>query len=164
MSADHEKRPAFEPATRLLRPTGYDPAMPRPAAIKAGTLLLALRVLTGAWVLFAVALAPETIVDGDPLTADERTGVVVFALVTAVIVLAVDAVLLRLIWMGRNWARVAVLIVTTLAICTSFIGWWDQGQEITIDVGLIPLGIDVLILLALSSRDAAAYARRNEKP
>ena len=36
----------------------------------------------------------------------------VAAIVTAVIVLAVDAVLLRLIWVGRNWARVAIMIVT----------------------------------------------------
>ena len=54
---------------------------------------------------------------------------------TAVIVLAVDAVLLRLIWVGRNWARVAIMIVTTLAICAAFVGWWDQGQELTLDVG-----------------------------
>ena len=102
--------------------------------------------------------------DIEALTDDERSAAVIAAIVTAVIVLAVDAVLLRLIWVGRNWARVAIMIVTTLAICAAFVGWWDQGQELTLDVGLIPLGLDVLILLALSSRGAAAYARRNEKP
>lgn len=164
MSDPHERRPAFEPATRLLRPTGYDPTMPRPAAVMAAVLLLALRIFSGTAVLVAAAFAPEAVVDIEALTDDERSAAVVAAIVTAVIVLAVDAMLLRLIWVGRNWARVAIMIVTTLAICAAFVGWWDQGQELTLDVGLIPLGLDVLILLALSSRGAAAYARRNEKP
>lgn len=163
MSDPHERRPAFEPATRLLRPTGYDPTMPRPAAVMAAVLLLALRIFSGTAVLVAAAFAPEAVVDIEALTDDERSAAVIAAIVTAVIVLAVDAVLLRLIWVGRNWARVAIMIVTTLAICAAFVGWWDQGQEITVDVGLVPLGLDVLILLALSSRDAAAYARRRQK-
>ncbi|MBN9178108.1 MAG: hypothetical protein J0I43_12185 [Microbacterium sp.] len=163
MSDPHERRPAFEPATRLLRPTGYDPTMPRPAAVMAAVLLLALRIFSGTVVLIAAAFAPEAVADIDTLTDDERSAAVVVVVVTAVIVLAVDTVLLRLIWTGRNWARVVVMSVTTLSICAAFAGWWDQGQEITIDVGLVPLGLDVLILLALSSRDAAAYARRREK-
>ena len=134
------------------------------ALVLAAVLLLALRIFSGTAVLVAAAFAPEAVVDIEALTDDERSAAVIAAIVTAVIVLAVDAVLLRLIWVGRNWARVAIMIVTTLAICAAFVGWWDQGQELTLDVGLIPLGLDVLILLALSSRGAAAYARRNEKP
>ena len=110
MSDPHERRPAFEPATRLLRPTGYDPTMPRPAAVMAAVLLLALRIFSGTAVLVAAAFAPEAVVDIEALTDDERSAAVVAAIVTAVIVLAVDAVLLRLIWVGRNWARVAIMI------------------------------------------------------
>ena len=41
--------------------------------------------------------------------------------------------------------------------------WWAQGQEITINGALLSLSLDILVLLALSSRSAAAYARRNER-
>ena len=140
-----------------------EPADTEAQAAKLVDKLLALRIFSGTAVLVAAAFAPEAVVDIEALTDDERSAAVVAAIVTAVIVLAVDAVLLRLIWVGRNWARVAIMIVTTLAICAAFVGWWDQGQEITVDVGLVPLGLDVLILLALSSRDAAAYARRRQK-
>ena len=72
MSDPHERRPAFEPATRLLRPTGYDPTMPRPAAVMAAVLLLALRIFSGTAVLVAAAFAPEAVVDIEALTDDER--------------------------------------------------------------------------------------------
>ena len=41
--------------------------------------------------------------------------------------------------------------------------WWAQGQEITLQSTFLSLSLDILILLALSSQSAAAYARRGEK-
>ena len=61
MSDPHERRPAFEPATRLLRPTGYDPTMPRPAAVMAAVLLLALRIFSGTAVLVAALILGKAV-------------------------------------------------------------------------------------------------------
>ncbi|HYP72937.1 MAG TPA: hypothetical protein VEP72_02530 [Microbacterium sp.] len=155
------KRPAYEPAVRLLRPMRYDPSMPRPAAIMAGVGLLAVKVLAGLLVLMAAAVSPETVIGAD--VDDVATSTILFVGIAGVVLL-IDALLATFIWFGRNWARVVVMIGGVLSISSLFVAWWDQGQEITLpNDGLIPLGLDVLVLLALSSRDAAAYARRNER-
>jgi hypothetical protein len=52
---------------------------------------------------------------------------------------------------------------SAISITGSFIQWWTGNQVITITGSLLTLGLDILILLALSSRSAAAYARRNER-
>ena len=38
-----------------------------------------------------------------------------------------------------------------------------MGEEITLEGTFVSLSLDILVLLALSSRSAAAYARRNER-
>lgn len=78
--------------------------------------------------------------------------------------LLVDAVLASFIWMGWNWPRVLVMVGSVISLTTSFVAWWSSGREITVDAGLATIALDVLVLLALSSRSAAAYARRNERP
>ena len=154
------KRPAFEPAERLLRPTGYDPSMRRPAATIAGVALLAGRVVVGAIVLVAALMGADGTLDA---TLDgESAGLVIAATVGAVSLL-IDAVLVALIWAGFNWPRVVVMVVSTLSISSAFVGWWADGQEVTITGSLLSVALDVLILLALSSREAAAYARRNDR-
>jgi hypothetical protein len=55
------------------------------------------------------------------------------------------------------------MLIAVLSISTSFTAWWAQGQEIEIAGTFVSLSIDILLLLALSSRSAAAYARRNER-
>ena len=46
---------------------------------------------------------------------------------------------------------------------TAFVSWWVRDQEITLQTTLLSLAVDILVLLALSSRSTAAYARRREK-
>jgi hypothetical protein len=50
-----------------------------------------------------------------------------------------------------------------MSISASFVAWWAQGQEIEIQGTFLSLSLDILLLLALSSRSAAAYARRYEQ-
>ena len=76
----------------------------------------------------------------------------------------VDLRLSVLVFLGRNWARVIVMCISVLSISTVFGAWWVQGQEITLEGSFMSLAIDILLLLALSSRSAAAYARRRERP
>ena len=67
------------------------------------------------------------------------------------------------IFFGHNWARVLIMIVAVVSISTTFVAWAADEQAITLEGTFFSLGLDVLLLLALSSRSAAAYARRNER-
>jgi len=161
------KRPAFEPAARLLIPTLYNPDMPRPMSTLAGFLLVVLRVLIGTIVLIGIA------VDWDALLLDDDTGLsdspelshlaLVIVASAGAAVLLVDLVFGFFVLRGSNIARVIVLLVSVVSIIALFIGWWVEGQEITLRTTFISLSLDILILLALSSRSSAAYARRNER-
>ena len=170
MSDAPSKRPAYEPATRLLRPTVYDPDMARPAATIAGTVLVLLRVVAGALVLVGLAAGWSDLVTeaglvggSGGLTAEEAQVGLQVILIAGALVLLVDLLLAWFIFRGGNWARMLMMIVTTLSISGSFVAWWWQGQEISLQGTFLSLSIDILILLALSSRTAAAFARRNER-
>ncbi|NYE18172.1 LssY C-terminal domain-containing protein [Microbacterium immunditiarum] len=166
---DPGKRPAFEGAERLLQRPRFDPEMPRPKSIVAGACLVFFRVIAGLVILGEIALnwselaePPDTQVTGLPMGLDAVLGSVVFYTIVMVVVVLVDAVLGVLILHGVNWTRVTVMVVSTISITSAFIGWWADAQDITISTTFLPLGLDILLLLALSSRSAAAYARRNE--
>ncbi|MBN9213164.1 MAG: hypothetical protein BGO45_16395 [Microbacterium sp. 71-36] len=172
MSERHpRKRAAFEP---VAAPVARNPAMRRPAATVAGGVLVLLRaasgILWGLTVVFPLPSWMQTVAgaaDGsgaDPTFTLSDLGLdgAVFFGILGVITL-VQAVFGILLLRGSNVARVIVMLVSTLSIITAFAGWWELGQEITVGTTLVTVSLDILVLLALSSRDAAAYARRNEK-
>lgn len=169
-ASEPAQRPAYEPVTRLLRPTAYDPDMRRPAATVSGAVLVILRAMVGVlWIvdllLHRDAFLHEAVVAVDGASPDtDLPGMVLAVTVTVVGAAAMlDAVLAVFILRGSNLARVTVMVVGVVSICTDFAGWWAGGQEITLRTTLPSVAFDVLVLLALSSREAAAYARRNEK-
>lgn len=164
------KRTAFESPARLARPLAHDPDMPRPAATVAGGLLVLLRVLAGVIWLLAITLEWRHIVhdasimiDGVPLSEQERALGLGFVWLVGGAVLLFDAVMAIFVLRGGNRSRVTVLLFSVLSISVAFSTWWVQGQDIRISSTLLNLGLDILVLLALSSRKAAAYARRNER-
>lgn len=165
-----QKRPAFEPASELLKPVHYDPDMPRPGSTVAGAVLVLLRVGAGILWIASVLLAWPIWVRQLDVSFDGLGDVpqlaeysLTFILIIAGGFALVDAVLAFFILGGHNWARVIVMSFSAVSILTSFAQWWAEGQEITITNTLLGLGLDILILLALSSRSAAAYARRKER-
>jgi hypothetical protein len=165
-----QKRPAFEPPRRLLQPVAGDQKMKRPASTVAGVLLVLLSVLATIALLIEVAVRwdsdPEgasSIVGDLGLEADDRAAGLTTLLVTVGIVLLIEVILAVLIFLGRNWPRVVVMAFSALSISSVFTAWWVQGQEVTLRTSLVSLAFDILVLLALSSRSAAAYARRNER-
>ena len=169
-SSHPTKRPAFEPAARLLMPTGYDPDMARPASIVAGTALVLLSAAAGALVLVGLALAWDTLLASPDAELDEfgstpgaRAAGLAAILVIAGIGVVVDLALAIFVFLGRNWARVIVMLSAVITISTTFFAWWAEGQEITLGGTFLSLAVDILLLLALSSRSAAAYARRHER-
>lgn len=164
------KRPAFEPAERLLtRPHG-DPDMKRPASTVAGAVLVLLRVVVGVLGIAEVALhwnvyaaQVDASLNGADVTPEMAHAALLVFVVVGGAVSVVDAVLAVLVLRGSNVARVIVMAFAVVSISTSFTAWWFQGQEITLHSSLPLLAIDILVLLALSSRGSAAYARRNER-
>lgn len=173
-----EKRPAFEPPVSLVAPVHAPAGMVRPVSIVAGSVLVLLRAAAGAlWLLSAVfgwsqlADAASLLNGGpaDPSAGAAGLGVdgdfdtvvlrgIVWGIVGAGVLL--EVVLGVLILRGRNGPRVLVLLLSTVSIVSAFVGWWSEGQEIRIETTYITIALDILILLALSSRSASAYARR----
>jgi hypothetical protein len=165
-----QKRPAFEPPSRLLKPTRYDPGMRRPTTITVGAALVLLRVLAGVAVLIGIAAGwdaivadPDSMLDGFDPSPEGSKAALWFVLAAGSTVLLIDLLLALFVFRGHNWARVIVMIIAVGSISTSFFAWWAQGQEIKVDDTFVSLSLDILLLLALSSRSAAAYARRFER-
>jgi hypothetical protein len=164
------KRTAFEPLERLAKPTPYDPGMKRPSSTVAGAVIVFLGVLANALWIVEVALNWDDLAKGvgavigdDAITPDViSAGMVSFVVVWSIILL-VEIVLGILVLRGRNWPRVVVMTFSVISITSTFVGWWVEGQEITLRTSLLSLAFDILVLLALSSRSASAYARRNER-
>jgi hypothetical protein len=168
-AAAPRKRPAFESPARLARPLPRDPAMKRPLSTVAGAALVLLRVAAGVvWLLSLSVHWPMLVrevdadIDGVALNPDQLgVGFAIVAVVVGMFLLG-DAVLAVLILRGRNTPRVIVMLFSTLSIGSAFVAWWVQGQEIRIHTTFVTLSLDILVLLALSSRSSAAYARRHE--
>ncbi len=162
------KRPAFEPAAQLIARTEYDPGMKRPPATTAGAVILLLRAAAGAlWVATVAGLWPELVASVDlgliEAGADALGAAMWLFVAIGATVIAADIVLAVLILRGWNWPRVLVMSWATAFIVSAFIGWWFSDEVVSIETTLLSIGLDVLLLLALSSREAAAYARRAER-
>jgi hypothetical protein len=162
-----EKRPAFEPPTALATPVSPRPDMRRPVATVFGVLLVVLRVIAGVVWLVSLALQWDTLLSNDlQIEIDDATEaqasdlVLNFILVVGGVVLAIDLALAVLVYFGNNGARLAVMIFGTLSITSAAIGYFNGVEDITIRTTLFTLSLDILVLLALSSRAARAYARR----
>lgn len=154
------KRAAYEPGTALLQPTPRDPHMRRPITTITGAALVLLRTVIGLVSIVVAALNGDLrAVDDAGLPSDEARWV---ALAVVGTVLAVQLIFGILILTGHNVARVVVMLIATVDITTSFVGWVERGGFLRLETAPYTLALDVLVLLALSSRSAAAYARRNQ--
>ncbi len=162
-----EKRPAFEPPAALAAPVAPPPSMRRPAATAMGALLVVLRVIAGVVWLLALAFQWNGILERDlGLGVDDveeraaSDAVLAVVLVVGGVVLAIDLALAVLVYLGSNAARLAVMIFATLSITVAAVDYFGGGADITVRTTLVTLALDILVLLALSSRAARAYARR----
>ena len=155
---------------RLLRPTPYDPDMRRPATTVAGACLVLLGAVVSVLSMVDIATNWHTYLKSivleiggavpTPDVVNASLAVILGVIgVTAVVELVCGLLILR----GSNAARVLVMIVSAISISAAFVSWWARDQEITLQTTLLSLAVDILVLLALSSRSAAAYARRREK-
>lgn len=161
-----EKRTAFEPPARLAEREPMRRRMRRPAATTFGSVLVLLRVIAGSVWLAALALnwpAVEREFDlrlgGASGSAASDAALTVVLLIGGT-VLVLDLVLAVLVWFGSNWARIAVMLFATVNITIAAVDSFTGDVEVTIRTTFVTVALDILILLALSSRDARAWARR----
>jgi len=169
-----EKRPAFESPASLAAPVAGPPTMRRPPSTTAGSALVLLRVLAGVVWLVALTVQWDDVFTlafdeaGVPLTGDEfdatSQAVYVFVVTLIGVVLLFDLVLAVLTYLGLNWPRIVVMVISTFSISASFATWWVGDQEVTLQTTFLTLALDILVMLALSSRSARAYARRERPP
>ena len=98
--------------------------------------------------------------DDAQLPDDVKSIALAVILIVGGVATLLEGVLAVLIYRGYNWARVLVMLYAVVSISGAFATWWVGGQDIRIETTLVTLSLDILVLLALSSRQAAAYARR----
>jgi hypothetical protein len=163
-----EKRPAYESPAALARPVTSPMSMRRPAATAVGAVLVVLRVIAGvAWLVSLAVQWDQLLREQLDITIDPGTdeqavtdAVLAIILVFGAVVLFIELGLAVLVWFGSNWARITVMLFATISITSSWIESITGEVEITLRTTLITLALDILVLLALSSRNARAYARR----
>ncbi|MET0784997.1 MAG: LssY C-terminal domain-containing protein [Leifsonia flava] len=164
-----EKRAAFESSLDLARPVAAAPTAKRPSTITMGAVLIVLRVIGGSAWLVQLATEWDGIVndvtvdvDGvDPADVPGIEHLLLWVIVgIGVLVLVVELSVVLLVYRGVNWARMLVLVFATLGIVVAAVDVAAGGEGITLRTTLITLSLDILVLLALSSRSARAYSRR----
>ncbi|UOR01594.1 hypothetical protein MUN77_15965 [Leucobacter allii] len=158
---DPGKRPAIETTALFDRDPAAAADAPRPAPIVGGTVLVLLRaaatVLWGAGFLRVwPRIAEEAGVDAGTAEGAAVLGVLIGFGAVWLGVLIVFAVL---IWRGSTTARMLALGWTTLTIVAHAIAYFANGEEITVRTTLLTLSLDILVLLALSSRPARTWSR-----
>ncbi len=158
------KRAAIEPALVLLeRESSAELPAKRPATTVLGAVFVLTRALAGVLWLGAFLLVwPEIVAEEGFDTEEAQLGGWLVSSVSGVGIFALF-LLAWLIWRGSNTARILVMCGLTLSITTSAIGYFAMGEEITIRTTLMVLALDILVLLALSSRDSRAWARRRSR-
>jgi hypothetical protein len=69
-------------------------------------------------------------------------------------------VLALLVFYGSNWARIAAMSYSSLIIVVSAIDYFNGGPQISLRNNLLGLALDILVVLALSSKRSRLWARR----
>ena len=165
---EHRKRAAFESPAALAQRVESPLSMRRPTATMLGSVLVVLRALAGVVWLVAQAVTWRDVLrdqvgfDPVPDSADDRG---ITALLVVILVIGGAGLLMVVlfglaVYRGSNVARLLVMAFTTVSITTAAIDYFAGNDEITIRTTLLTLSLDILVMLALSSRAARAYARR----
>ncbi|GAA1518574.1 hypothetical protein GCM10009761_21270 [Agromyces terreus] len=165
---DPRKRAAFESPAALARPVEVEPTMARPTAITLGSVLVVLRALAGVVWLITLAVTWRPVLrdefgfDPAPGTEDDQglTALLIAILVVGALGLLVVLLFGLAVYRGSNVARLLVMAFASSSITIAAIDYFAGDEEITVRTTLLTLALDILVLLALSSRAARAYARR----
>lgn len=147
------------------------PTLERPLPTMFGALFgLFSAVTTIIWaVLFLTSDPSNEILQGETGSAAELAQLVKGVTVGIVTVLGLLAlfqlVLAVFVWTGQNWARITLMAVTALSTIIAVVTAFQDGSKITLsadllNTNLVTIALQILLVLALSSAKARAYARR----
>ncbi len=154
------------PSSPTARLTATDSRDRRPAPIVVGALLVAARAIA-ALALALVAVTGEgahLVVDLAGVPAGLAAQLALAGAVGVLVLFAVPELFIAWrVYLGRNWARLLAMTLSTLAIAVQALGHVAGGDRITLQTTLPGLALDILLLLALSSRRARIYARRDRR-
>ncbi len=134
----------------------------RPAPIIVGAVMMVLGALVSFG--YALYLALNWSVLSAPLGTFEDTviGLWIFAGFFVVVGL-IELFLAWQVFLGSNWARVFAMSINTITLVLEFTTLEFGGEKLTLQGNLVPLAVDILLLLALSSQRATIYARSERK-
>lgn len=155
------KRRASEPVDLLLtRSEGSHVAVEkRPIATTLGALFVFARGFVGLFWLAGFYLVWPDFAAEEGLAEDLSTVTLWVVLAFGAFASIVSMSIAALVYRGSNWARLVELFGVTFSIISSAVGYFANGEKITIETTLLTLALDILVLLALSSRDARSWAR-----
>lgn len=155
------KRAANEPVARLVEVDDPSQATSRrPGAIVGGCVLVSLRAAGGVLAAFSAIVTWPATRDALGLEPGPESalvlGVVLAFLAAGTVVLLVLALL---VWRRSNAARLLVMFWVSASIIGAAIDHFSDGVIISLRTTLLTLSLDILVLLALSSRSARAWSR-----
>lgn len=141
-------------------------AVKRPVPTTLGVLLMVLRVLAGVgyvvlnlldWQRFVVSEVGSATVT----PAEQSTVSLVLAVAMGVFGagLVLYFLLALLVFFGSNWARIAAMSYSALIIVISAVDYFNGGPQISLRNNLLGLALDILVVLALSSKRSRLWAR-----
>lgn len=166
MSAQQErKRPANEPLEVLLSENDQAvvQVVSRPTSIVLGALFVFGRGLAGLFWLLVFYMAWPALAKEAEVSSEDQALVLGIILAIGGIAALVSLCFAWFIWRGSNFARLMVMFGVTISITTAATGYFLNGDTITIHTTLLTVAFDILVLLALSSRDARAWVQRPRK-
>jgi hypothetical protein len=148
-----------------LRDITTDSRDRRPAPTAIGAAFVFVRGLLALYLAISLLASPDSFAADLAVVPAGAERTVAFWAVAAVLVVFAAAEL-GLAWavlLGRNWARLTAMTLSTAAILAQAANVVQGGPGITLQTNLPGLAVDILLLLALSSERALVYARRERK-
>ena len=142
----------------------------RPAATILGAVFVGARGLAAGLLALSTVLFPEEhlrllLQPGAALALTEAQAELGLgiAAVTVLVFALVEVLLAWFVFLGRNWARTVAMALSTVAICMQAADVINGGPDITLQSNLPGLALDILLILALSSKRARDHALRPHK-
>lgn len=142
----------------------------RPSTTIVGAIFVGARAAAAALLALSLVLFKDAHVGSlvqpvaGPAVTEAQAELAVSAATAVVLLFAVAEILLAwFVFLGRNWARTVAMALSTAAICFQAVDVFHGGPDITLKSNLPGLTLDILLLLALSSKRSRDYALRPRK-
>jgi hypothetical protein len=167
------RQTAGEPAAAGLRASDPAPAggrTRRPSTTIVGAVFVGARAAAAVLLALSLVLFKDAHVGSlmqpvaGPAVTEAQAELAVTAATVVVLLFALAEILLAwFVFLGRNWARTVAMALSTAAICIQAVDVFHGGPDITLKSNLPGLTLDILLLLALSSKRSRDYALRPRK-